>query len=94
MSDRDRGRCRACPAQIRWVVMASGKRNPLNVEPDAERGNVLIIESEVDADLYGVAVGRAVALGPLEASAEREKGSDLFLSHFATCPNRGQFRRR
>lgn len=94
MSSGDLGRCRACHTPIRWVVMKSGKRNPLNPFPDAERGNVLLVRESIDADLYGCQVGEAVALGQRDAAYQRARGADLFTSHFATCPKRAQFRSR
>jgi hypothetical protein len=74
--------------------MASGKRNPLNIDPDRDRGNVLICDTLEDADRHGVVIGRAVALGPAAAQAYREAGRDLYLSHFVTCPNRLEHRKR
>lgn len=90
----DIGKCRACRATIRWVVLKSGKRNPLNLEPDRERGNVLIIREDVDSTRYGVTVGRALVLNDHDLQLERGRETPLYLSHFATCPARDQFRRR
>jgi hypothetical protein len=93
--DRDRGRCRACPAPVKWVIMASGKRNPLDREPDPERGNVIIVDSDELAAALDVPLGRAVALGGARLKRARETpGRDLYISHFATCPARQQFRQR
>lgn len=88
------GNCRACGASIRWHVMKSGKRNPMNPDPDDVRGNVLVVQSDDQAAQYGTEVGRAVVLPPLVAASERSKGTELLLSHFATCPKRGEFGRR
>jgi hypothetical protein len=89
----DIGRCRACPQTIRWVVLKSGKRNPLNPDPDPERGNVMIIETDAGARAHGTIVGRAVVLGHQAAAHARGQGVDLYSSHFATCPARQRFRR-
>lgn len=79
--------CRACPAPVRWVRMArTGKWNPLDLDPDEERGNVLIDEA-----------GRGHAF----ANNDAARGYRLmhpemdgpYLSHFATCPKRGHFKR-
>lgn len=65
--------------------MESGKRCPIDPEPDAERGNI---------QLPGEDETRARTYGPLQAAAERSKGTPLYLSHFATCPQRQAFRKR
>lgn len=70
--------------------MASGKRAPLEAEPD-RRGTVLICD-ETDAELLNTTPGRAVALGPIDAIVERERGADLYRSHFASCPAAGRRR--
>lgn len=33
-SSGDKGTCKTCGAAILWVVLASGKRHPLNAEPE------------------------------------------------------------
>lgn len=76
--------CRACPAEIRMVRLDTGRWNPLNPEPDAERGNVILEGNEAT-------IGRV--LGTEEAVARRLAGEPLYLSHFATCPKRDKFRK-
>lgn len=76
--------CRFCGAPIRWEVMASGKRAPLDRDPDPDRGIVLLCD-EVDAELLRVAPGRAVQLGARDAIVERARGADLYVPHVATC---------
>lgn len=72
--------------------MASGKRAPLNRDPDPARGTVLICDED-DARNLDTLPGRAVALGKIDAIVEREAGTDLYLSHFATCPAAARRRR-
>lgn len=68
--------------------MASGKRAPLNRDPDPERGNVILCDED-DSRLLEIPPGRAVQLGRVDAILERARGErDLYLSHFATCPAR------
>lgn len=67
--------------------MASGKRAPLNRDPDPERGNVLLCDED-DARALGVAPGRAVQLGRIDAILERARGTDLYLPHQASCSAR------
>lgn len=80
------GRCKSCPDDVTWVVMArTGKRAPLNAEPDPERGNVLIANAD-DAEIFKVDVGQAITLAGDALTEERASGRDLYLNHFATCP--------
>jgi len=73
-----RGQCRACPAEIAWAEMPSGKMNPLDPEPTHD-GNVI-------ADGDGLAhVGKMREI--------EDHTGPRYKSHFATCPARDQFRR-
>lgn len=81
------GRCRAdtCRAAIVFVkTEASGgtKSMPLDVEPDAEHGNVVLGDN-----------GRAVVYANAEAVPADVPANRRFLSHFATCPARAEHRR-
>jgi hypothetical protein len=88
-------RCRACPAQVRWVVMArSGKRAPINPEPDAEKGNVMLIADAADEAIFKAEIGQALVLAGEALEEERANGTDLYLSHFATCPGAEGLRKR
>lgn len=89
----DEGKCSSCRAPVLWVVTKAGKRMPLDPEPDAEAGNVLVCNG-VDAELYDTIRGRAVVLRDAAAIAERGVGTPLYVSHFATCPNARQHRHR
>lgn len=73
-------RCRYCNQRIAWTVMESGAKNPLNPEPDDERGNIA-----VDAD-----TGKGIQLGRDQADSMRDTGAALYLSHWATCPERNK----
>lgn len=86
--------CRSCRAPVLWVEMKSGKKNPLDPQPDIKRGNVMIVRDPLDADLYDCKVGQAVALSDRAADVERFRGVKLYISHFATCPRAGQHRKR
>jgi hypothetical protein len=77
----DVSECRSCGAQIVWAQMLqSTKPIPLDPEP-VERGNL-----EVVAHVGSVPVVRLVPL------AERHPG--LFRTHFATCRDASDWRRR
>lgn len=77
-------RCRSCNAEIRWAKTAAGKRMPLDLEP-SPTGNVQL----------GLVGGEEIAIvvGPADAVAAQASGEQLYLSHFATCPNAAQHRR-
>ncbi len=72
-------KCRSCGAAIIWVTMiASGKKNPLNAEPDPEHGNVQVfVDGTADVK----------SSDPAQCKEYRDGGGRLYLSHFATCPN-------
>ncbi len=78
-------RCRSCAATIRYVKTPAGRTMPLDVEP-APDGNVRV------AFVGGLEVGLVLA-DPAELAAARIDGP-LYLSHFATCPDAGRWRRK
>lgn len=71
--------CKSCKAPIRWVLMDSGKRNPLDPEPSAKGNVVLDGESHLGET-------RGVVLTGDELEHARAQRQALYLSHFATCP--------
>lgn len=73
-------RCRSCGAEIIWARTAGkGKLIPLDAEP-AERPNGLFKLMHVG--------------GPDEPpTAFIASGEEVYLSHFATCPNAAEHRR-
>lgn len=79
----DQSRCKSCYAAILWVEMAaSGKKNPLDAKPDALHGNITVTEN-----------GKGIVLKGEALEAARRDGMDLYISHFASCPNRLQHRK-
>ena len=74
-------RCKSCARPMRWVTnRLSGRKMPVDFDPH-EDGNV-VVDANDRADVY-----RAT---PTEIPA----GSTLHFSHFATCPNADEHRRR
>jgi hypothetical protein len=73
-------RCRKCGAFIRWVELDTGKRMPLDLNPDDAKGNVALLG------------GRWHVLTRQEQGTL--VGYSRFRPHFSTCPNAGEFRRR
>jgi hypothetical protein len=75
-------RCRTCKAPLRWAhLVRSGRPHPLDAEP-SKRGNVRLVGD-----------GRAQLLTGPELIEARAAGAALFVSHFATCPDRADWRR-
>jgi hypothetical protein len=70
--------CGSCGAAIVWAKTSNDKPMPLDAEPSSD-GNIQY------------AYGRAIYLGTEEREASNEP---LYVSHFATCPQASQHRRR
>lgn len=66
--------CRACSGQVLWVTLPSGKRMPVDPEPDDD-GNVAAYR-----DARGVWVGHVLRADERTAPFEKR-----FVPHFATC---------
>lgn len=86
MADSYRRRCRGdtCRAEIALLPTQGGSRIPIDVAPNPA-GNV-----RVDLDLVGEPVATVLA-GP-DAEQARDAGVQLFMTHWHTCPDAGQFR--
>ena len=74
--------CRSCGAPIIWASLEYGHHMPLDAEP-SPIGNVRLYNLDY-----------AEVLAPIPARAARDAGEQLYLSHFVTCPNAEQHRRR
>lgn len=89
MSDR----CRSCDAPIRWVTSAAtGRAMPLDLEP-TPAGNVMLHgggEEEAAAVAEVLATDRLTRARALAAAGTL----DLYLSHFATCPDAATHRKK
>lgn len=80
--------CRSCNAQIDWVKTANGKNMPVDlaefpVIPDAA-GDILAVDQD----------GQVFRGKTCSESEEAERYQYARLSHFATCPNAAQHRRK
>jgi hypothetical protein len=81
------GKCRSCGAPLRWAEhFETGKRMPLDPLP-AEDGNVRIVDwsDKPGLSLPIIAVG---ASSPPGITPYR------YMSHFATCPDAVDWRKR
>lgn len=79
MSDR----CQSCQAEILWARTPSGRRIPLDAEPNPD-GNVILTGYEDEAR----------TLTKAELPAYRARGWRIWMPHHATCPNADEWRRR
>jgi hypothetical protein len=82
-SEYPRETCRSCPALIIWAVTVNGKAMPVDAEP-VDGGNVALrwTEGKVYAEVLSVT-----------RQATRVRGT-LRMSHHATCPQGGAWRKR
>lgn len=78
-------KCRSCGAPVIWAESSSennSKKIILDAEPVKVAGSyVFNLE------------GKAQLLGRGEVNFARERGEEIFNSHFATCPDRGKWRK-
>ncbi len=87
--------CVSCKAPVVWTVTEKGKPMPVDAEP-AEHGTVLLSHRQVGQPPVALVKTRE-QIEELRAQHERSPQVGplrLFVSHFATCPNAGQHRRR
>jgi len=76
--------CRSCDAEIRWAKTAAGKVIPIDAEP-VPNGNIQL------GYVGGYMV--AIVVNADDALAAQAAGEELYLSHFATCPNASRHRK-
>lgn len=81
-------RCKSCGAEIKWITMASGKSMPVDAEPiyytTAHPG------AKGDDVLTLVTDAGQIAKGYFNPEGQKRG----YTSHFATCPNAKQHRKR
>jgi hypothetical protein len=87
-SATDPVRCRSCGADVLWAEWASGKKMPVDAEPDMRpppKGGSLVLSRRDPAGADKLIVEKW----------REEHGSkrNRYTSHFATCPNAGDWRR-
>lgn len=78
--------CRSCGADIIWIKLASGKNMPC----DAEAISYKTAMPGVRGSLTLITPDGKIASGDFDPSS----GKIGYQSHFATCPNANQHRRR
>jgi hypothetical protein len=81
----ERAACRSCGAAVIWTETERGKRMPVDAEPvhdDGIAGTTFVLRAEHEPPL-------AVAAWPAAFPDEPH-----YVSHFATCPDADDWRRR
>lgn len=74
-------KCRSCDAEIIWVKLEPTKNSsPINARPSTQ-GNIQLTK-----------LGIAKVLAPKDAAGKKLDGEQLYLSHFATCPQAAEHR--
>jgi hypothetical protein len=74
--------CRSCGAPVVWFRTPRGRATPVDPAPNP-KGNVELLHD-----------GTCRVHGPVDAEAAQLAGAELYVSHFATCPDAPQHRRR
>lgn len=82
MTTPHKERCRSCGALIYWATTDKGRSMPIDATPCPE-GNVLLTRR-----------GEALKARVLAAGEEVEPGRNRWVSHYATCEQADQWRRR
>lgn len=77
--------CRSCGAEIKFIKLKSGKWNPVN---PAKRTLIRDCGNEV------VITDNGEVIRGKFATLEEGANAEGYTSHFATCPNANQHRRR
>lgn len=77
--------CRSCHQRITWLKTPGGKAIPVDEDP-TDDGNIVI----------DVERCQLVARVYKDAEAARDAGAEepRYVSHFVTCPQAGEWRRR
>jgi len=83
--------CRSCGAPVLWALNGATKRGePLDAEPRDDGNIEIVAHTEID--------GRRVPVAHHLTKDERDQHSLIarhrYVSHFATCPNANDWRKR
>lgn len=80
--------CGSCHAPIYWALTPAGARAPVDLNPDREKGNVLLLRPSS----FGATL--AVTLSKDTLKIARDNRVPLRTNHYAVCPDREEWRRR
>lgn len=85
MSEHTISQCRSCHKRIIWTTnVESGRRMPVDADP-IETGNVILLSGNDGPE------ARVLTQAELAKRATRR---DLYASHFTTCPQANDWRKR
>lgn len=79
--------CRSCGAKIIWAKMPSGKLCPFDPEPSR-------VGTHTITDGVASPCAKALIMVSMADPAKEFTSPLVYLSHFATCPNAGQHRKK
>ena len=79
--------CDSCGQPISWIVTPNGRKMPVNT------AEIPFVPDEAAKYLAVDPAGQLVRGRPCAESYEAERWIYARLSHFATCPKSGNFRR-
>ena len=80
--------CRSCGAAIVWAITERCKRIPLDAEPNAVKGNMVIERETIIVNGHAQEQWRARQVAPLLDAAQTR-----YMPHHATCPQGREWRR-
>lgn len=86
------GRCSSCNEQILWLLTERGEWAPVNPEP--VQAVVELSFAKKPGDIVGFLASGSSARGRPPSDGDVTSPSPIYISHFATCPNAKQHRRR
>lgn len=82
-------RCRSCHRPIRLVLTEKGRRMPLDPDPAGRSVGLERVTFSGPAPSLAIREGRVHVLRP-----DEPWDGDLFVSHFATCPEARRWNRK
>jgi len=84
------GPCRGCGADMLWVATVNGKMQPLDPEPDAAEGSVIVVAADVEVEGQEEPVHRLALAASYLTEKGRQKAAQanvrLYTPHHMTCP--------
>lgn len=84
---REPARCKSCDAPIWWARSAAGALSPFDAEPSLE-GKWVLKWSAAAGEMQSEGAHNPERRAELEAA-----GRNLYVTHFATCPNAAEHRK-
>ena len=83
-----RGECRSCYSDVIWTITERGERMPVNIDPEPNGNLILSNRAGRTNAPSAIYVGK-----PDPEALFDEYEGQRYISHFATCPQKKQWRR-